>query len=101
MPWEIILISSTNLYIFNHLIPLITTPLQHHMVLWSAILSDSFPLIPDPRANSVGEAESWVVITEVTLLVFRQLIPVVSSAFIAQSILPSDIEEKYDGAEDT
>ncbi len=55
----------------------------------------------DPRADSVGEAESRVVITEVTLLVFRQLIPVVSSAFIAQSILPSDIEEKYDGAEDT
>ena len=52
-------------------------------------------------ARSSGEAETRMIIPEVVLLVFWQIISVVSPALVAQSVFPLDIEQENHGAEHT
>jgi hypothetical protein len=42
-----------------------------------------------------------MIISEVVLLIIRQVIPVVPLALFTQFVLPLDVEQENDGAEDT
>lgn len=47
-------------------------------------------------ALSISETESWMVIPEVALLIFRELIPVISATFTSQSVLSPDVKQMHD-----
>ena len=42
-----------------------------------------------------------MVVSKISLLIFRQIIPVISSAFISQFVLSSDVEKENDRANHT
>lgn len=42
-----------------------------------------------------------MIVSKIVLLILRQIIPVISTALISQSVLTPDIKKENDGADDT